>query len=139
MTGEYPVEMSTREFIFSERLSESPRTRHVDVPSLFASLDAGAAARRISAFQSRAFATFLNCGSTCPSVRRAHWRTLLPDRSSSGRSGQVARLHRAHPWRANGVDAVLRPNAGRGRETSQRLASPGARPRVENSRLRLNG
>src|SRR5262245_50754471 len=112
MTGEYPVEMSTRGLFFGERLSESRRTGNVDVPSLFASLDAGGAARRISAFKSQAFANFLNCASTCPSVRRAHRRTLVPDRSPSSRSGQVARLYRSHTGGADGSDAVLRPNAG---------------------------
>ena len=140
MSGEFPVEMSTGRFFFGQRLSETPRTGSVHVPSSFASLDARAAARRISAFQSNPFATsFLNCGSTCPSVRRAHWRTFLPDRGPFGRSGQVARLHRSHPRRDDGSDAVLRPNARRGRETPQRLAGPGPRPRGEDRRIRLNG
>src|SRR5215831_10520494 len=134
MTGEFPVEMSTRGSFFHERLSETPRIEDVDAPSLFASLDDGAAARRISPFQIQRFPDFLNCGTSCPSVRRAHWRTLLPDRSSSGRSGSVARLYRPPSRRTDCTYAVLRPDAGRGGQASQRLAGPGARPCVEGGR-----
>ena len=137
MNGEFPVEMSTGGSFFRERLSETPRIEDVDAPSSFASLDARAAARRISPFQIERFPDFLNCGTSCPSVRRAHWRALLPDRGSSGRSGSVARLHRSPSGRTDCTYAVLRPDAGRGGQASQRVAGPGARPRVEGGRTRL--
>jgi hypothetical protein len=50
MNGEFPVDAGTFKIIFGERLSETSGIENVDAPSLFASLDARVAARRISFF-----------------------------------------------------------------------------------------
>src|SRR5215510_9774963 len=128
MNGEFPVDAATRRFFFDKRLSETVGIEYVHEPSSFASLDARAAERRISAFQNDCFTlSFPNCGTCCPSVRRAHWRTLLPDRSPSGRSGSMARLHRSDPRRADRADAVLRTDTSRSGEKPERLAHARAR------------
>ena len=109
MFGEFPVEMSTRRIFFSERLSETPRTEVVDVPSSFASLDARPTPRRISApierFQ-RLFQT------VAPAIHR--FEELIGGRSYLIEARPVDRDRwRAYIVRLPGVPTALMPFYGR--------------------------
>src|SRR5262245_24386960 len=127
MNGEFPVDVWTPEFFFGPHGHETRRIELVDAPSSFASLDASRAARRIGPFPANVSDLVLNCGSSHSCLRPIHRGTVLSDRGTAGRSGSMARLHRANSRRADRADAVLRPDTGGGGETSERLAHARAR------------
>src|SRR5215831_1893823 len=71
------------------------------------------------------------------SISTDHWRTVVPDRSHSGRARSLACVHRPTPWRADGVDALLRTDAGRSSAAAQQLADARARTCFKTRRIRL--
>src|SRR5215471_8242262 len=71
------------------------------------------------------------------SFRRDHWRPALPNRGQTGRTGSVARVYRASAGRADGVDAVLRPDAGGSGAAAQQLAGASARTCFKTRRFGL--
>ena len=110
MIGEFPVEISTRRFFFDKQLSETSRSNDVHGPSSFASLDAPAAARRISPFPSEHLP--LHFLTVAPAVHR--FEELIGGRSYLIEARPVDRDRwRAYIVRIPGVPTALMPFYGR--------------------------
>jgi hypothetical protein len=110
MNGEFPVEVRTFKIFFSERLSETSGIENVHAPSWFASLDAGAAARRISFFPDERL-TFVSQTVT-PAVHR--FEELIGGRSYLIEARPVDQDRwRAYIVRIPGMPTALMPFYGR--------------------------
>ena len=109
MIGEFPVDGWTREFFFAERLSKTSRIENVHTPSSFASLDAPAATRRISPFQTNV--SDIPCSTVAQAVHR--FEELIGGRSYLIEARPVDQNRwRAYIVRIPGVPTALMPFYG---------------------------
>jgi hypothetical protein len=110
MNGEFPVDVRTFKSFFGERLSETSGIEIVEAASLFASLDAGVAARRISFFPNERLLSFSQ--TVPPSVHR--FEELIGGRSYLIEARPVdPDRWRAYIVRIPGVPTALMPFYGR--------------------------
>ena len=130
-----------RRNFFSPPRAEFVAAATVHALSRLASLVRRARAHRILALPNNATLVADNCDRCRSSLRRIHRRTPLSDRSRERFAGPLARLHRAHPRRADRAHAVLWDDAGRGRASAVRVADARARARRQArlARCRIGG